>query len=235
MDSTNNRIVYIQGFLQAYGLDKEASWEDGTTDPALPAPAFLNSQARKKVFKGGLNLNFENPSVRKYTTKYAPNKAKFLSRPFTGPKTWRQKTLAKLYPGIRKLPGSRAFLSTAIGQRAAKSLYVSSPQARKDIQAKANKTLKAGLAPYVKGALGAAAVGIPAMAMMGMMGGSRQQAAPDPRLTELARHAAAMKPGAVYRRGKGNTEREDIVMDADYFSRKPWELYRQGNSIDGRD
>ena len=218
MDSTD-RIVYLQGFLQAYGLDKEAFIFPPTPDkehthgknPATmspPAPAFMNSQARKKMFTKGFNLNFENPSVQKLTTKFAPDRAKFLSQRFTGPQSWKQRALGGLYTGAKKLgldgPIGRwiAESDNPYARRATKALYTSSPEARKDIQAGVNEKVRTAYAPYLKGALGAAAIGIPMMMMM-RGGGQQQQAKTDPRTVELQRHAAAMKPGAVYRLGSG--------------------------------
>ena len=218
MGRTNNRIVYTQGFLQAYGLDKEAfilpRHNMPSKDPTIttpPAPAFLNSQARKKMFTKGFNLNFNNPTVQKYTAKLAPDRAKFLSQRFTGPQSWKQRALAGVYKGTKKLPfniGGNvgqwiAESDSPLARRATKALYTSSPEARKDIQERVNEKVRSAYAPYLKGALGAAAISIPMMMMMRGGGQQQQQAQPDPRTIELQRHAAAMKPGAVYRLGTG--------------------------------
>jgi len=158
------------------------------------------------MFTPGFNLNFNNPTVQKATAKLAPKNRRYMAKSFTGPKSWKQKLVAGTYNTLSNIPGAQPLLTlgahAAAGsddpwlQRLGQAVYTGSASGHQNMGRMTNRRLKSQYGPYLKGALGAAAIGVPmAMMMGGGQRGGQQQANPDPRAVELQRRAAAMQPG----------------------------------------
>ena len=235
----DDRIIYLQGFYQAYGIDKEAQLPK-PQEPLLPediglshfgdflpeGPIDFEDRGTQEKIQGGnwdYRLDFFGQPANPH---WLPRAAEFTTKKLL-PKLPFYPDAMKNYLGDHYHRAADAKAADIMAQvkrgdwsGVKKAWLRGTLETRRMIAAEFNKMKKqntekakaAWKAKASKGigvaALGAAAIGIPALMGMWNNNAASSNAASntiDPRVEELRKHVAARQPGAVFRLSEEST------------------------------